>query len=577
MKFNDFDQIWMVKSAGMVLGPFTWSELKEAVLERKVSSIDEVRNPYRRWSLLKESPELEDIAKLAQNAVAVHEVTDSAIDLDETKRDWPTVPGAHGTLIPVKKISQDPSPKISSAKTTNSQTPSPSSNSWNLPKPQVTPMKKNPQESKNAWLPLAVGVLLALFIVFLVFYFIQPNAVSKEKMVDYLSMARQARDKGLFESSLRYFNMGREHKTIHFAEQFEFVPLLLLKGSELKLVEQLLKPENDTNRSPRVDLWRALLQMRMGHFPEAQKRLDGFVQQNPEDLAAHLNHWVNSHFLESEPNAPTDMKFFESHQRSDVLISWAPALRALRKFDQQGSKLDADALNKITENLRKTLSESPPFGFQSLLLVLSLQLKSGNQPSSELMTMLVEQDPLRQNQQILDLEIDSQLFESSLWNELCERNVSQLKSPIFSKVVSAQCRLYQGLWEAAIQDLKGMSETGVSTSDPLSGHQQLAIAYWKSHRLREAVYEASQSQTAVSQYVRGRACLEMKDFPCVEKILNHLQNTMSVKNEYNELKVRSEILQDRREQAAKDLQKMLMESPHYLPFVELSEEIFSGT
>ncbi len=62
-KYPDDDQVWLVKSVGLVLGPFSFVELVQAIKERRVALLDEISTPFSRWGFVQENPRLGELAR----------------------------------------------------------------------------------------------------------------------------------------------------------------------------------------------------------------------------------------------------------------------------------------------------------------------------------------------------------------------------------------------------------------------------------------------------------------------------------------------------------------------------------
>ncbi|MBX7232494.1 MAG: tetratricopeptide repeat protein [Bdellovibrionales bacterium] len=51
---NSEQRIWLVKSSGRILGPYSLNEMAQLLKEKEVLSIDEVSEPFRRWQLIRD-------------------------------------------------------------------------------------------------------------------------------------------------------------------------------------------------------------------------------------------------------------------------------------------------------------------------------------------------------------------------------------------------------------------------------------------------------------------------------------------------------------------------------------------
>ena len=69
----------MVKSAGLVLGPFTVAELADAIQTRQVLLLDEVKGPNLRWKFLREQSELAEVVAAALDKETTREKTSTLV------------------------------------------------------------------------------------------------------------------------------------------------------------------------------------------------------------------------------------------------------------------------------------------------------------------------------------------------------------------------------------------------------------------------------------------------------------------------------------------------------------------
>jgi hypothetical protein len=552
----------MVKSAGMVLGPFTLSELTEAVRSRHVSILDEVRTPSARWNLLREFPELAELVKIARSVEPSKELTDVAIDLDETKPDWPTIPGAHGTLVPPKKSQNQ---TASQTQVQNSKPPKP-----------VTPdrmapgtLKKSSPSPKNPWLAFASGTVLALVALYLVFTYGISSSNSLQPSADYFALAKKAKDKGLYDNALQYFNRGKEQKRNTVAAQIEFIPLLLLFPNEANVAETLIHQAETQKGMVRTPLWTALLRMRQGQFTEAQNLLKDFVQNNPDDFQGRLNQLTNSYFLNAKEISASDQSFFEKHRNQSELAFIVPALISLRNLNAESGEVAKKTSEAAVQALTSQLEFVQLYRFETQLLIALLEKNVDGVRFKTTIDSLIQENPLESKDRLQDLEIDNQLLETQRWMDICTDVFQGAQDEIKKVLIKAQCQVYGGQWEVALQTLSTHPES--EEFKPL-----MALVQWKTHHLREALALAGMKRDKISTYVRGRACLEMKEVSCVQEAIKVLQSQDKNSLRLAELSIRLNLMLDKRDLASKALAQAQQENGKFKPFIEFEDEIFNG-
>jgi hypothetical protein len=73
------DSIWLVKSGGRILGPFTQAAIARQIEDKEISMVDEVMEPFRRWHMIRDCIAFADILEtLRASGNITDDVTSSA-------------------------------------------------------------------------------------------------------------------------------------------------------------------------------------------------------------------------------------------------------------------------------------------------------------------------------------------------------------------------------------------------------------------------------------------------------------------------------------------------------------------
>lgn len=587
--YGEFDQIWMVKSAGMVLGPFTIAELGEALRSRRVSVLDEVKTPNKRWNYAREYPELAEIIKSIKVLEPVKESTDITLDLEVTKPDWPTVPTAQSILVPLKKnpVTRNSSlpPNLNDTKKANpaptksnppqkveakSKAPPSPPKGNQIPK-QVVPDSLSPQKpaSQNQFKQFALGILFALGVAGGILYYGGSFSSNSLQSVDYFSLARVARDKGLYERALQFYNKGlQQKKKVPLQTEIEFIPLLLHFPTETNSVETLIRQIENQADLTRLPVWQALLKMRQGRFTDAELLWLDLLKRFPEDGAIHLNHIVNSYFMGDKNLSPGDMAFVQTTNHTEeisVLVRGLMAARSLNAESGAAAKAIADA---AIRELALAYDLNQLFRFEFLLLTATLQRNTDPEGFKSTVKALLKEDPLTSRDRIPELEVDNQIFDVGRWMDICTDVLRGIDSEPAKSVMKAECQTYNGQYEVAAQTVSQLADTPEAAT-------VLAVSQWRLHHIPEVLKVMATRDPAVA-YVRGRACLDRKDIACVEEAIKSLQSSGHHSVRSAELSIRLNLMLDKKDNAAKILKQSQLEYTHYRPFVDLQEEIYNG-
>lgn len=66
---NSYEKKWLIKSDQKITGPFSYEQVEELLRKRQISLIDEIRDMERRWSFIREVPELKDLVETVRKEV----------------------------------------------------------------------------------------------------------------------------------------------------------------------------------------------------------------------------------------------------------------------------------------------------------------------------------------------------------------------------------------------------------------------------------------------------------------------------------------------------------------------------
>lgn len=75
---SSYEKKWLIKSDQKISGPFSYEQIEEQLRKKQISLIDEIRDMERRWSFIREVPELKDLVEMVRKEV------DSSSELTQT-------------------------------------------------------------------------------------------------------------------------------------------------------------------------------------------------------------------------------------------------------------------------------------------------------------------------------------------------------------------------------------------------------------------------------------------------------------------------------------------------------------
>tara|TARA_B100000749_G_C18450166_1_gene476209 strand:- start:43472 stop:45202 length:1731 start_codon:yes stop_codon:yes gene_type:complete len=99
--------LWLIRTGGMIIGPFTKEEVGERILTREVTGLDEAAQPKRVWRSVREITDFSEFLKNLEDGPEETTGTSNATDIDFTQTLTLATDHAEGDLteeIPVKEI-----------------------------------------------------------------------------------------------------------------------------------------------------------------------------------------------------------------------------------------------------------------------------------------------------------------------------------------------------------------------------------------------------------------------------------------------------------------------------------------
>ena len=66
---SSYEKKWLIKSDQKITGPFSYEQIEEQLRKKQVSVIDEIRDMEKRWSFIREVPELKTLVENIRSEV----------------------------------------------------------------------------------------------------------------------------------------------------------------------------------------------------------------------------------------------------------------------------------------------------------------------------------------------------------------------------------------------------------------------------------------------------------------------------------------------------------------------------
>lgn len=580
--YAEHEPVWLVRSGGEILGPFSRIELGPQLQSRSISVLDEIRTPSKRWALIRDVSELKDLVRAVQSLDSLRE-ENTGLTQEITK-----TTEIHLGLGAGAQTSQRP--------VAPSGMPMPRA-SWIL-------LPTLPTYGR-------VAAFASLFLVMaaLAFNFwrsqqgLQPQMRSRDEA---LQLARNQIRDGETERAVQTLEEGRLLTDV--SSRVEFLSLMVAQGSLLSARAQLDQVAKDLSnltgaeRNARNNLgpqslpsgvtldeaaaqWSnlsALFELRIESWPKASEILEqalGVVEGRLEraekssifdamtvNLTAAM--LMQERYSEAFRFALEAQKLGVSHQqlvmsKAQALLSWAEA--------------PTNFIVASVEEISRWMEMRRDFRQEMLLLRAALQLRMQQKDSARVTVGLALHLPVGESLRFAgDTSVSYRPVSANRMGDVCVSVAKGFQPGSFGSALQIVCEEMRGdsnAAEAATRD--GLAQFA---NDP---HVivQAARRFLLSNRWDEARSILSKSELQdhpLAASLRARICQKVSDISCVQK---EVDQWLSYDPGAPDALLASATLlweAKKREPARIEVSKGLAVAPNYRPLLALRREIEGG-
>lgn len=573
---------WLVKSSGKIFGPFSQPELAHLLKRRKISVIDEIRQPTGRWGFIREHQDfsrvVQDLRK--EDARYLDEVT--AVDL---------VPSNGSSAENFFDDDKTPQP-LSVSDMTNLEVSS-STEAIDLrstvgaqysgPEKQVVKSYAMPN-IKSPFRRLVLG-LWAIFFITVAggsFYLFRERSVVHKSLSaqDYINLAKSSRAIGNFSSALDYYAKAQNLKELDLNSKVQAAILMLEVGGQTvearRLAEEVIAkvPEQDRLRHE-AEMVKGLAAMKEMDHLKAEEIFKSILISMPNSNEARLNLAMNFQLRAQPDEALKEILSAQQRGMLEPQLYLAKVIAILDLYDEkpERSARDLGKLTELVSDLRELNSHSNEFRIESLLLlsVLSEKLKKREDTIAYIQQMF-DEDIFLSKDFVHSLMIDRQLFSWQRLSSYCSYLTTHLLSSAVGKALTSFCLLQRG---DSIEGLKVLEEGLQQYPQDFNILAQKAAVLLDLHRGVEAqqVAKIANSNSNLAERILGESCEEAGDYFCAEESWNRL-----ITKKQNDLKALHglALIQyklNHRDRALDFISRGLVFSPNYRPLLELKEKL----
>jgi hypothetical protein len=527
-------KIWLIKSSGRILGPFSLEEIIQLLTTKHLALIDEIRSPDSRWTFIREHKLLSHVVQF---------VRDQQV---EGKEDT----GSHTVtyVIPSQGTAPAPAP---APKTPPQSLPEVRSQAVPIAVQDITPAEIQPEtppavlQKKKAFrfsinkdakpLPtvadkkgfrwISIGLILAVTGVSAFIYINSRKAPSSPVVKVEKAPETPQQIQSNFEKFVRSTEFDEAYSEILKLENLQAL------GSEQSLTKlQIMVTQLGQNAAAqqildRLDLnlfseenkieiqnLRGLIRVNESQYAEARKQFEEIEQIDSAFEPAQVN-LMMTYLLEGQYSKVNDE--FRKMMLAGVK---EPSIFIVRAIASYMLNLEPAKLEPIVEDLKRFIGRYNDYQNEALFLLTAYQLKLGRQrEASQLIMKLVKNDPDLTKKHFNGFSISRAVSQWRVFYSICENAVKQVQDAASARLLEGYCR-YQN------DDLQGafsIIERGRIQFDREPGfigmQSFLLFKQKRSSELEVFLKTNASTNDELFHLVNGLYCLERTDFSCAER------------------------------------------------------------
>lgn len=414
----DSQKMWLVKSAGRILGPYSLDEIEQSLITREFVLLDEAARPFRRFRSFREWTEFKEITeRLRQRQrLSGDDLTSTASVMSSTASlTVPLPPHFHDNLT--DEIASAPKEVVVvdlEEEVVENKRAAPSKSRYQT-KDQADQSLEKSGKKWGRWLSVMSVVVVSLSIFF--FFGDRLNRLNVSQQADPSSLTDAgylAIERGDLIEALRLFKQAESLRPYDPVVVSALAPLLVQLEGQTALARRLIEGAFSKEGSLTASLLSTigLSFLKDGDFSPAQSYFDQALQAEAQFVPALHNNGVlhlrAKRWVKAKNFFSTAIDL-EPENEVPILYLALTGLKQLRRLKPKDTA-------QIREKLSNFLSNQA-FGYHavSLLLASFLTFENKQNEAVEVLSRAMSQDPY------LDLELTQNVFfeaEEIKWSQL---------------------------------------------------------------------------------------------------------------------------------------------------------------
>lgn len=567
-------QSWIVKSSGRILGPYNLDQLIIELKEKRISIIDEVRSPDKRWGFIREYQQFSEVVQYLRDQQSKTKEDTGSIYATKTLTDS----GGNDDLTPTPILRQEiryepPIKKVEAQEKVVRTTPSDRTYASSMD-PAI---QKSISAQKKTYAQLAWGILF-LVVVILGISFVQMRRDSPKSLGydDYLKLAKYNKSIGMFEKSLQFYKKADAVKSLDVTSKLQMAPLLMVVENQNVVARQILEKVKaaiaaEPNLINEIDLYIAISYLREGDLERAENGMIQILGRDPNNPYVQINRNIVRMMKGEYLGAYYEISSLIEKGLKEPMLLVLKALAAYQAFDVIDNRA---RMESSVQDLLRYAKKNKDYYPESMLLIAGFEKKLGNNLEViGTLNTLLNNSPTITQEHIHSLQIDRQVLAWDYLYKVCQDLQQGPQAAAVVQALMAYCHYQRNEMGPAIDIYQKLRNQYSKEHVLFAFHSFLLFQLGRFDEANAVLKQPKAMESNLALEVAGLSCMNEKDWACAEKRWNEIlqADPMNLKAITGLATIAYE--KGQKELAADMLKRGLMISESYRPLVELKDQI----
>ncbi len=505
------DKIWLVKSSQSILGPWNRKELIQALQQRRVSVIDEVKSPLSRWSFIRDNVDLKEILEKIR-LEDLEQIEKTRVILENTKSVTDATLTAEVTPIPQSMTDNTLRTVQGMDRLSRSDATAYGSAADPLLQGRLT-QKIN--STRNWIFGFSFLLIIAATLMLTREY---KKKSSPQVLQNYLKSGDRFYELGFFEKSLEFYIKFENESALDFDRKIKKVGLLIQIPKQTVEARRILDNLGEANGLSaesrlQIDFWRAFSYLKEGQYLNAEEQFEKLLARDFKPREVKYNLLVSQYLKGDFKKVFDSISILESRSTGPIPADLI-LLKALSVLKDPTSFSESAKL-QLVRDLKFYMRSDREWSNEKMILTLGLESLLGNLKNATALTQqLLEQKPVESRSFVRRIEKEDSYLSWDRLFFLCEQaKVSLEEVPGIS--LMAYCQFSRDDSSTAIDLLEDLLKRQPKNQTLINLLGAIYLAQGRSAQAKALLNSSGQSDSILRKLLQAQLCLGEKEYPCV--------------------------------------------------------------